>query len=143
VKDRILCGTVEYDPITQFCDTRDSKVYKFVKIGTQTWMAENLDYNASGSKCYNNSTSNCTTYGRLYDWATARNACPDGWHLPSNVDWNVLMKFVNPSCSDNSSCAGAGTKLKAKSGWNSYSGVPAGMDNYGFLGGGYFLSKLL
>jgi len=42
------------------------------------------------------------------------------------------MKFINPSCSDNSHCAGAGTKLKATSGWNSYSGIPVGTDNYGF-----------
>jgi uncharacterized protein (TIGR02145 family) len=49
------------------------------------------------------------------------------------------MKFVNPSCSDNSSCAGAGTKLKATSEWNSSSGVPASTDSYGFaaLPGGY------
>jgi uncharacterized protein (TIGR02145 family) len=121
-------------------------------------MARNLNYNASGSKCGNGSslseanTSTCATYGRLYDWATAmglssdcnsiscgseigakhQGICPSGWHIPSNADWNVLMKFVNPSCSDNSYCDGAGTKLKASSGWNSYSGVPAGTDTYGF-----------
>jgi len=49
--------------------------------------------------------------------------------LPSNADWNVLMKFVNPSCSDNKDCAGAGTKLKAASGWNSNGN---GTDAYGF-----------
>jgi uncharacterized protein (TIGR02145 family) len=58
------------------------------------------------------------------------------------------MKFLNPSCSDNSICAGAGTKLKATSGWNSSSEVPAGTDSYGFAalpGGlgysdGYFIN---
>jgi len=126
--------------------------YRTVPIGDQVWMAENLNCNVSGSKCYNNSEANCGKYGRLYDWATAMNLpsscnysscsgqiktkhqgiCPEGWHIPSNADWNVLMKYVNPSCSDNSSCAGAGTKLKAEDGWNSYSGIPKGTDEFGF-----------
>jgi uncharacterized protein (TIGR02145 family) len=42
------------------------------------------------------------------------------------------MKFVEPSCSDNANCAGAGTKLKATSGWNAYAGIPAGTDEHGF-----------
>jgi len=117
-------------------DSRDGKKYKVVKIGTQTWMAENLNYNASGSKCYDNKESNCQKYGRLYNWNTAKTACPKSWHLPSDAEWNVLMKFVNPSCSDNSHCAGAGTELKATSGWISNGN---GTDAYGFsaLPGGF------
>jgi len=105
------------------------ETYKTVVIGTQTWFQRNLNYNASGSVCYYNEQANCDTYGRLYNWATAKTACPSGWHLPSDAEWNILMKFVNSSCSDNSSCAGAGTKLKAKSGWNSNGN---GQDTYGF-----------
>jgi uncharacterized protein (TIGR02145 family) len=105
---------------TTFTDSRDGRKYGAVEIGSLTWMAENLNYNASGSKCYENEPENCQKYGRLYDWNTAKTACPNGWHLPSNAEWNVLMKFVNPSCTDNSDCAGAGTKLKADSPlWNS------------------------
>jgi len=113
-------------------DSRDGKKYKIVKIGSQTWMAENLNYNASGSKCYDNKESYCQKYGRLYNWNTARTACPSGWHLPSNADWNTLMKFINPSCSDNSDCAGAGTKLKSAKSWNAGYGYGGGTDNYGF-----------
>jgi len=117
-----------------FTDSRDGKSYVYVEIGRQTWMAENLNYNATDSKCYKdndypNEAANCATYGRLYDWNTATTACPSGWHLPSDADWNVLMKSINANCADNSDCAGAGTKLKATSDWNSNGN---GTDYYGF-----------
>jgi uncharacterized protein (TIGR02145 family) len=120
-----------------FPDSRDGKSYKWVKIGEQYWMAENLNHNATGSKCYDNLESNCTTYGKLYDWATAVAACPSGWHLPSNAEWGVLMQYVNPSCSLTGTCANAGTKLKATSGWNNNGN---GTDDYSFaaLPGGYY-----
>jgi uncharacterized protein (TIGR02145 family) len=101
-----------------FTDSRDGKTYKIVKIGTQTWMAENLSYNAYGSKCYGNQESNCQKYGRHYDWNTAMKACPKGWHLPSDAEWTTLTDFVGGSNV-------AGTKLKAKSGWNKNNGTDA------------------
>jgi uncharacterized protein (TIGR02145 family) len=114
-------------------DSRDGKSYSAVLMGTQTWMAKNLNYAATNSKCYSNQENNCTQYGRLYNWATAMTVCPDGWHLPSDDEWNALMKFVNPSCSENSDCANAGANLKATDGWNSYNGNSGnGTDDYGF-----------
>jgi len=108
------------------------EIYETVRIGTQIWMAKNLNYAVEGSKCYDNQDSYCKTYGRLYNWEMAMSVCPEGWHLPSDADWNVLMKFVYPSCSDNSACAKAGTRLKSVSGWEDYSGIPKGTDIYGF-----------
>jgi len=126
-------------------DSRDGKKYKFVKIGKQIWMAENLNYNASGSKCYDNKPANCTKYGRLYNWSTAKDACPSGWHLPSYNEWEALDKAVG-------GIGVAGKKLKAKSDWNKdgngtdefgFSALPGGngypngnfynADNYGLL----------
>jgi len=120
----------------QFCDPRDGKKYVYVEIGDQIWMAENLNYNASGSKCGNGSslsdanTTYCNTYGRLYDFydqATAMSVCPTGWHVPSYVDWYVLMNFIDPNCMP---CNNAAIKLKTTSGWKSGNGT----DDYGFSG---------
>ena len=135
----------------QFCDPRDGKKYVYVTIGEQVWMAENLNYEASGSKCHNDDPAECVTYRKLYNWATAmalqascnssscasqvsakyKGICPSGWHLPSDAEWGVLMQSVNPSCSLTGDCANAGTKLKAISGWNSYNFL-AGSDTYEF-----------
>ena len=114
-------------------DSRDGKTYKTVKIGVQTWMAENLNYPASGSMCYDEISANCIKYGRLYDWQTAKNACPSGWHLPYRSEWEALNKSVGGEKK-------AGKKLKAKTGWYDWQGAPGnGTDDYGFsaLPGGY------
>jgi len=108
--------------VNTFTDSRDGKKYKMVKIGNQTWMAENLNYNASGSKCYKNNESNCQKYGRLYNWSTAKSACPSGWHLPSGDELNTLANFAG-------GYDVAGEKLKATSGWDKNGN---GTDDYGF-----------
>jgi len=102
--------------------------------------------------------ANCATYGRLYTWQAAmalsacsgetcssqinnphQGICPDGWHIPSDEDWNILIRSISPSCSDNQYCREAGTVLKSASLWNSYTGIPKGTDHFGFsaLPGGY------
>ncbi len=126
-----------------FTDTRDAKVYKYVKIGDQIWMAENLNYETpGGSWCNEEDNSNCDLYGRLYEWVAAmrfdsscndskclsqiqakhRGVCPEDWHLPSREEWNALVNFVGDS---------AGVKLKSTSGWDS-SFDGNGTDDYGF-----------
>jgi len=124
----------------QFCDSRDGKKYVYVEIDTQTWMAENLDYDVSGF-CYKNDPANCVKYGRLYSWTEAMNlqpscntsscsvnvkhrgVCPSGWHIPSDAEWTTLTDFVGEN---------AGTELKAENAWNSYYSLPSGSDTYGF-----------
>jgi uncharacterized protein (TIGR02145 family) len=110
-----------------FTDKRDGAKYKWVTIGTQTWMAENLNYETGNSKCYDDDTKNCAKYGRLYDWETAQTVCPTGWDLPSQSEVNYLVA--------NFGGRDVGGKLKAKSGWKrSYSSDEDGngTDNFGF-----------
>jgi uncharacterized protein (TIGR02145 family) len=114
-----------------FTDSRDGKVYKTVKIGTQIWMAENLTSilyrnsdtipnitdNASwgnltsGANCnYNNDTINAKTYGKLYNWYAIndkRGIAPNGWHVPTEAEWQILIDYLGGIFK-------AGEKLKEK-----------------------------
>jgi uncharacterized protein (TIGR02145 family) len=106
-------------------DFRDGRTYKTVTIGTQTWMAQNLNYETANSYCYSDTPSNCTKYGRLYTWAAATSACPSGWHLPTMAEFETLITAVGGTST-------AGTKLKSTSGWNSSDNSVSGTDNYSF-----------
>jgi uncharacterized protein (TIGR02145 family) len=137
------CGTrtEAFDPDLYSCSTGDvirlknsvsygGESYGAVLIGTQTWMTKNMNYvPASGnSKCPDNTASNCTTYGRQYDWATAINVCPAGWHIPSTAEWSTLVNFVGSD---------PGIKLRAPA--SLYIQGNQGTNDYGFsaLMGGY------
>jgi uncharacterized protein (TIGR02145 family) len=144
----------------------DIASYETVKIGNQTWMAENLDYAVDGSTCYDGDPANCAKYGRLYNWTTAmalssdcnfsicsslvqekhRGVCPSGWHIPSNKEWDELFRFADGTNGTSSpyDSPTAGKHLKAKDGWNSCGPSGSGKsysceDTYGFaaLPGGF------
>jgi uncharacterized protein (TIGR02145 family) len=107
-------------------DSRDGQTYKTVKIGKQVWMAENLNYETENSYCYDNDLANCQKYGRLYTWEAALNACPEGWRLPTNADFETLFANVR-------GIETAGKMLKSRTGWADYEGKSGnGIDKYGF-----------
>ena len=147
-------------------DSRDGQTYKTVIIGSQTWMAENLNYESINSFCYDDDVGNCSKYGRLYTWSAAidsvgtwgdngkgcgyestcsliepvRGVCPSGWHLPSADEWESLFAATGDELI-------AGTKLRSKSGWEldgngtddfGFSAFPAGQrDGTYYVGEGY------
>jgi uncharacterized protein (TIGR02145 family) len=99
----------------------DGNVYNIVTIGTQVWMAENLKTTKYSNSdligttttatldipgdttfiksqwAYDGDERNAATYGRLYTWyaiSDSRNVCPTGWHVPTNVEWTILEKYL-------------------------------------------------
>lgn len=114
----------EYNPVSNTVkDLRDGKTYKTVKIGNQVWMAENLDYETANSIC--GEMEYLTLYGCLYSWDEAKTACPVGWRLPIQAEWNTLIEFVGDS-------ATAGKILKATNTWSDKGHYKDGTDDYGF-----------
>jgi uncharacterized protein (TIGR02145 family)/uncharacterized repeat protein (TIGR02543 family) len=130
-----------FEPIPNtFIDTRDSTVYWTVKIGNQTWMAQNLNYEKDSSWCFNDDGSNCGKFGSLYNWKTANNVCPEGWHLPSRDEWGKLATFAGGT-GNYGEQGSAGTILKSTTGWynNKTGGTCNGTDGKEFSAtpGGY------
>lgn len=110
----------------RFIDERDGKAYKTTLIGGKRWMAQNLNYKTDSSWCYNNDSSNCDRYGRLYDFRTATTACPSDWHLPSGQEWDSLVTTAGGDMA-------AAKKLKSARGWYCRPGkICGGTDVYDF-----------
>jgi uncharacterized protein (TIGR02145 family) len=122
-----------------FTDPRDGQTYNTIEIGSQTWFAENLNYETSNSWWYDNSSANGDIYGRLYTWDAALTACPSGWHLPSDDEWCTLTQYIDPTVNCNAtgySGTDAGYKMKSTSGWYS-NGNGSNAYGYSALPGGY------
>lgn len=133
--------------------TYQGQTYNYVRIGTQTWMAENLNYDIGNNMCYKNDPANCTAYGRMYKWATVvgeteaecgygnscdlpstghvQGICPEGWHVPRRAEVETLVEAAG---GDNF----AGKALKATSTWsyseNNGKVYGNGTDTTGFTG---------
>ncbi len=140
---------INYDSLNYFYDQRDNQFYAITQMGSQTWMAENLNYKTPASHCYDNDNAHCETYGRLYAWPTAmiidsasnstnvwpgsdslhQGVCPQNWHIPSETDFEILAGFVDgqDATPDN-----MGPFLKAQSSLWSVSSVSVHTDVLGF-----------
>ena len=107
-----------------FIDSRDGQTYKIVTIGSQTWMAQNLNYEMENSFC---GDDGCAKYGRYYKWDAAMVACPLGWHLPTVDEFDTLFATVGGK-------KVASKMLKSASGWkNKNDGTSGnGSDDFGF-----------
>ena len=146
------CGKV--DDSDQITDA-DGNVYTSVKIGDQVWMKENLKttkYNngadiplvtdntawsglsTPGYCWYNNDIGNKDVYGALYNWQAVNTGklCPDGWHVPTDEEWDVLVEYAGGN-----SISGGKLKETGLAHWNDPN-LDA-TDEYGFtaVGAGY------
>ena len=146
-KDSFLNPNVNYGEMT---DSRDGQVYKTITLGSQTWMAQNLNYDYKGSKsCYEQDSIVDCSFGRYYSWAmaidsaalrttvqkkcgyertcdlteTIRGVCPEGWHLPDTTEFKALFDYVVKMTGDSSSAP-----LKTVGEWTPY--VPEGDSDY-------------
>jgi uncharacterized protein (TIGR02145 family) len=135
-----------------FTDVRDDVTYPTIHLGTQCWMAANLDHGAvipsssmqrdnciSEKYCYNDNVLNCGSYGGLYQWdevmqfdesVSIKGLCPPEWHVPTENDWNTLFSLYV-----NSGFAGSPLKYSGYSGFNALlSGARFINSGWGFQG---------
>ena len=113
----------EYGVLT---DSRDGQSYKTVKIGSQWWMAENLNFESVNSYCLDDDVAKCAIYGRIYIWSAALSACPEGWHLPTIDEFDIMVNSVygGPDALTSSSI-NCGRRAKC-SDYYGFSVIPAG-----------------
>lgn len=142
----------------EFLDTRDYKVYKTIEINNvageafngAVWLAQNLDYAATKSFCYDNNQDSCAKYGRLYPWSVAmdsaatfckggagcgygltcktsgvvRGVCPEGWHVSTYSEWKKLSDALYSTT--------AGYNLKSEKLWEEHPHTDGKGNYYGF-----------
>ena len=133
---KIIAGeTISYTHYTHlgYIDSRDGQSYKVVLLNDKVWLGRNLNYKSVDSWCYQNNSSMCEKFGRLYTWEGAKTACPVGWHLPSKREFSYMMSSLGRKDL-------AAYVLKSKEGWPdnkngidiwSFSVLPAGGGFYG------------
>lgn len=139
--DRTLTANFEHKTYPepdygQMTDPRDNQTYQTVTIGDQEWMAQNLNYATENSWCYKDDPQNCQIYGRLYDWESSIHACPPGWHLPGDTEWNLLADYLGGADIAGGRMKSTGTVEDGTGLWNApntdatnssgFSGHPAG-----------------
>ena len=134
----------------------DGNVYQTIIIGTQVWMAENLkvshyrngdniptghsssywsNLSTGAYAVYNNDVINADTYGYLYNWYAvddSRNIAPEGWHVPTDDEWQILVDYLGGS-----SVAGGKMKETGTEHWNSPNTGATNESGFTALPGGY------
>ncbi len=116
-----------------FEDSRDNIAYTWVRVGNQTWMAENVRHATNSHIVPKVDQSEGSTAGYLYNYSDAKEICPPGWHLPSDAEWLDLERSIGLENSEINSlgdrtAGNPGIQLKSKEFWNDEG---FGVDRYG------------
>ena len=129
------------------------QTYNTVQIGPQCWLRENLNFgtridelqnqadnNVIEKHCFSNLESNCEIYGGYYQWdemmqysnyQSVMGICPEGWHIPSEAEWDVLAQNLGGS-----SQAGMRMKEFGTAAWDSNNTDGTNESGFTALGGG-------
>ena len=144
--ERASLDNNEHNETGTFTDPRDNKTYKWVKIGNQVSMAENLAYTGpdiqhitdsvqwhnnddyDGWYYYNNDPALGQKYGPLYQWNAAKRAVPPGWHLPTNAEWDTLFDYLRDNNYGINGGAGIAISMAKRDDWQHFNG------GYGVIG---------
>ena len=150
---------------------QEGNLYKTIVIGTQEWMAENLETsiyrngdsiptNLANSDWqntintqigawayYNNDESFACPYGKLYNWyacVDSRQLCPVGWHVPNDIEWSIMIDFLDPLAVGGYELNMAGGQMKTVGSitegtglWTSPNVAATNSSGFGGLPGGY------
>jgi uncharacterized protein (TIGR02145 family) len=117
----------------KFTDKRDGNTYRIITIAGVTWMSENLKFKASdGASLYENDNNNIHNYGVLYEWKTAVNACPTGWHLPSGSEFQNLANNLEHKEAWGKTASGPSSFSIQLGGMQDYEGTFSEIDESGY-----------
>ena len=126
----------------EFYDEETGKTYKTVIIGKQIWMTQNMDIKTDSNSYIFRSYSETDTsvnnaiYGRLYEWETAQDLCPFGWHLPNKAEWEKLIDHLGGK-----SVAGGKLKETGTEHWTAPNGGATNESGFTALAGAYRFAK--
>jgi len=91
------------DSTKTFIDNRDNTRYFYKQVGNTLWMSKNLAYAGTIDKTLGNPYGDCEVMngilGRLYSWEDVQTACPEGWRLPNQEDFNNLARIYDSGAS--------------------------------------------
>jgi uncharacterized protein (TIGR02145 family) len=105
--------------VGEYTDARDGEVYRTVASGGLTWMADHLRHVTEGSMVTPDRPE--ALWGRLYRWSDASTACPDGWRLPTDVEFTAFEASLG--------IGGPGDRMKNDTGWDRHNGVDGNGSN--------------
>jgi uncharacterized protein (TIGR02145 family) len=159
--NNILNPNLVYSSMTD----QEGSVYKTIVIGTQEWMAENLNTsryrngdtiltnlsdaawsatNTGAWTYFNNDSVNACPYGKLYNWhacTDARQLCPVGWHVPSEAEWLVLTNYLGGDITAGGKLKSTGTIDAATGLWHSPNTEANNSSGFSGIPGGYRASN--